>query len=283
MSSAPLIAGFPLRTAADLQAENVKIQVTGPPKTGKSSSIARAYTTYNEQKVITGYRIFYVVIGDATALDPLLIQTIDGKRVKTGVTPAHVLLDAKSLPKQYGNRISNAFWGIANWLTQYYASTPKDKRLWDAVAIDGINFLGAAINDEFEANGPRGWEKWSKIEEFFCSDLILWATGLGRGVPHSLEVFFIGHSSDPTFRDDGKVLTRGGALLPTKKISEQFPGKCDIVLRADSVKVPGVDVAERTLFTAPDPEWVAGDRFNLCAPREPLDMAEIIRRLHAAR
>ena len=282
MSAPPnTIGGFPISTARTLSEENVKILVTGPPKTGKTSSVARAYATYNEQKVITGYRIFFIVIGDRTALDPLLIQPMpDGKVVRLNNPNINfVLIDPLTLPHGI-KRVSEGFWAVANAMSTYFNSTTVKDRAFDAIGIDGLNFLGSALEDEYEKHGPRGWDKWTKLEDFFCSELIAWASAIGRQQGHGLDIYFIGHSSDPQFKEDGKLKVRGGATLPTKKLSEQFPGKCDLVLRADTVAVPGSH-AKRTLFSAPDPEWVAGDRFHVCAPQEAMDMPSIVQRVHA--
>lgn len=280
----PMLGGFPIEGA--LSSENVKIAIGGPPKIGKTSSIGRAYAQYNPATgIIERYRIFYVAVSDRTALTALKFQTLpDGKTVTlpdTAIQQAY--LDPNFLPSQYNN-IIDAFWGIANGLTAWYDAWTPEQRWWDAVAIDGLNFLGQAVEQHFEKRGPRGWAKWDKLNEFFLDQLIAWATNLGRSRGHGLEVFFLGHTTDPTYHSEGpnsgQLKTRGAMALPTRRLGEQFAGKVDLALRADSVRKPGALEPERTLFSRPDPNWMLGSRFDfLINPQEQLDLTEVLRRL----
>lgn len=284
MTDQLMLGGFPIEGLS--RAENVKIGIGGPPKIGKSSSVGRAYAVTDPQTgIIQFYRVFYLAISDRTGQIPLAFQTLkDGRTIALPNNVLHVAhLNPNFLPPQHKHFL-DAFWAIANNLSEWFAGWTPENRWWDAVVIDGLNFLGQAVDQHFEKHGPKGWAKWNKLEEFFLDHLIAWATDLGRARGHGLEIFFLGHTKDPKYHTEGPraghLRTRGGMDLPSARLSEQFPGKLDLALRADSIKQPGLSESERVLYSRPDPEWMLGGRFDfLLNTQEKLDLTDILHRL----
>jgi len=136
----------------------------------------------------------------------------------------------------------------------------------DAVIIDDFSLAAERTHYKLEkTNRGNGFAVWRKLGEKIAR-IILKCREIG------VHVVFTCHERGP--KDD----MPGGPALPSKRLTQELPKHCDLVLRTayDPIRQPWPAVYKCGLVSGGS--WVTGDRHGVCQSDTPMNLAEILRK-----